>query len=240
MADEGGGGVPDWILTYGDMMSLLLCFFVLLYSLAGGEKTASQDAMIESIIKQFGDSEELAAFYLRRQLNAATRPGKAISENKNATLQQKHANQADPGPLGDRSRVQDVRDGKRLVIGGPIQFVAGKADLTDDARRTVLEIAELLRGKLHMIEVRGFEPPALPSNAVGFRDPMDLAYARARAVTEFLTTEGRIRADIVRVSIAALVESETLNPSANGERMFDRVVISSMESSPLDFERAGP
>jgi flagellar motor protein MotB len=27
---ESGGGVPEWVVTYGDLMSLLLCFFILL------------------------------------------------------------------------------------------------------------------------------------------------------------------------------------------------------------------
>ena len=27
---EAPAGAPEWVLTYGDMMSLLLCFFILL------------------------------------------------------------------------------------------------------------------------------------------------------------------------------------------------------------------
>lgn len=236
---EGKGGVPDWVLTYGDMMSLLLCFFVLLYSFAGGARTTQLDAVIESIIKQFGDTQDLARFSMRRQLNAATNPGKAVSESKAGALKQLHANAAQPGPLGERSRVQDVREGKRLIIGGPVVFEAGSAELAESAKKAALEAAELIRGKFHLVDVRAFEPPVLPPSAVGFRDPLDLAYARAKAVADLLKTEGKIHPEIIRISIAAPVESETLPRLPNGEPMYNRVVVSNLEASPGDFEGAG-
>ncbi len=31
---SGGGGGANWMDTYGDMVTLLLCFFVLLYSIS--------------------------------------------------------------------------------------------------------------------------------------------------------------------------------------------------------------
>ena len=52
---ETPAGAPDWVLTYGDMMSLLLCFFILLAAMANFDK---QDKMmmatIESIREAFG------------------------------------------------------------------------------------------------------------------------------------------------------------------------------------------
>lgn len=32
--EEGGGGLPGWMATYGDLVTLLLCFFVLLFSMS--------------------------------------------------------------------------------------------------------------------------------------------------------------------------------------------------------------
>ena len=44
----GGGGGANWMDTYGDMVTLLLCFFVLLYSIS----TLDQSKWI-MIVKSF-------------------------------------------------------------------------------------------------------------------------------------------------------------------------------------------
>jgi chemotaxis protein MotB len=31
---EEGGGAPEWMATYSDLVTLLLCFFILLFSMA--------------------------------------------------------------------------------------------------------------------------------------------------------------------------------------------------------------
>ena len=50
--EESGGGIPEWVVTFGDMMSLLLTFFIMLVSLSemkddGGNLRAMLDAKIE-------------------------------------------------------------------------------------------------------------------------------------------------------------------------------------------------
>jgi flagellar motor protein MotB len=52
----GGGGGANWMDTYGDMVTLLLCFFVLLYSMS----TISQDKW-KAIVQSFNPSAVLEA-----------------------------------------------------------------------------------------------------------------------------------------------------------------------------------
>ena len=56
--DKGGGrgGCPDYMVTYGDMMSLLLCFFVIIVSLSQFKEEQRFHAVMDSIKKAFGYS----------------------------------------------------------------------------------------------------------------------------------------------------------------------------------------
>jgi chemotaxis protein MotB len=237
MCDEGGG-VPEWVLTYGDMMSLLLCFFILLYSLSGGQKNVP-DVVVEAILKQFGDPHQLAMYHLNKRMSAVESPGKAITENRKASTPRKRANAAQPGRPGHRTRVTDIRDGNRLVIGGPVLFEPGSSELTAEAKEAILDVAASIRGKLHMIEVKGFEPPALPTGSK-FASVRDLAFARTTAVVDCLTKEGEIHPNIIRMSIAAPVEAQSLPRMPTGEPLYNRVVVANLESSSTDFYEAAP
>ena len=52
--DEPPAAVPDWILTYGDMMSLLLTFFIMLVSMSEMKSPEKFHAMADSMRQQFG------------------------------------------------------------------------------------------------------------------------------------------------------------------------------------------
>jgi chemotaxis protein MotB len=48
--DEGGGpSAPFWMVTYSDMVTLLLTFFVMLLAMANFEEVGRVDAVFESI-----------------------------------------------------------------------------------------------------------------------------------------------------------------------------------------------
>ena len=46
-------GAPDWMVTYGDLMTLLLCFFVLLFSFSEMDKLQFE-SMKDSFTGAFG------------------------------------------------------------------------------------------------------------------------------------------------------------------------------------------
>lgn len=50
--DSGGGGSPGWMATFSDLMNLLLCFFVLLFSMSSVD-AAKFEAVVASLQSSF-------------------------------------------------------------------------------------------------------------------------------------------------------------------------------------------
>lgn len=193
-------GAPDWVLTYGDLMSLLLCFFILLAAMANYDKQDKRMmAALESIRTSLGapgqegylTAEQLDLHSVMVQLQSLAAK----------IIQQYNSVSDDQGTTGRYCRVRKVRDGLEIMMGGPIAFGPQDARLGPDADLMVTEIANQVRGHRNKIEVRGHASMELSSVNQLFIDPMTLSYDRARVVHDRLIQLG-IEADRLRIVAA--------------------------------------
>jgi chemotaxis protein MotB len=231
-------GAPMWMVTYGDMMTLLLCFFVMLAALANFDEDAKMFmAALESIRKAFGsagqagwlpdDQVDFKSFILKFQ--TLTIPDK----KKN------YGHSDEPGVDGEYYRVKKVRDGVELIVGGPIAFGRFSADIEPGTDVLLQRLATELRGKQNKIEIRGHasqEP--LPDESV-FKDQIDLAYARARNVRDRLVELG-IEPKAIRVSSAGSYEPLLRQTYDDSRRAANRrVEIILTQALVSDYEAKG-
>lgn len=197
-------GAPLWMVTYGDMMTLLLCFFVMLASLANfDDRDKMFMAAIESIRQAFGNQAQTGYF------------ADDVVDFKSFLVQfetiiiktkQKNLGQSDePGVDGRFYRVKKVRDGIQLVVGGPIAFGRFSAEIEPGMDGLLTKLAGEIGGKRNKIEVRGhatYEPLPVDSE---YGDPLELSFVRARAVRDRLVELGVDRRTI-RVTAAGPYE----------------------------------
>lgn len=231
--DDPPAGVPEWVLTYGDMMSLLLCFFVLLAAMSE-LKTEEKTVIIESLLKQFGDPQTVALFIAANAYNQEVREMGQILQEKAEEINahNKKVKSGGKGPPGNKKRVRTIREGSRRTVGGPVLFREGQAQLTADGTEDIRQIAQSLRGKPQVVEVRAYMPPGGVPEGSTFKTPAALAYARMKEVAGILEKDGTLPREIIRLTIAAPVEAITM-PSANsGEPMRERVDIFALEDTP--------
>lgn len=198
-------GAPGWVITYGDMMSLLLVFFIALVSMSEIKKDRFQQA-VESLQRAFGGFEGGIGTMPVETNNANTLIEKLLELEIPVNLDKK-GDSDEEGIHGKKFRVTNVRDGLQVVVGGRVAFERFSAELKPEAWELIAHTAERIRGYNTKVLVRGHatnEP--LPSGSP-FQNPRDLSYARANAVARALEENG-VR--IVRILAVAAGDTEPL------------------------------
>lgn len=184
-------GCPEYMLTYGDIMSLLLCFFVMLVSMSTIKEDADFRAAMESIRKAFGyttSPSPVPGDHL--EMNAMTSlidqlQEMIIQRNRKGKGEQGEAN-TEQSQIGRASTVRRIRDGLQITVGGMSLFEEGSAELLPEAQEELKGLAEQIAGYNNRILIRGHTSRVpLPANSK-YQDKMDLSYARAQGVKKFL------------------------------------------------------
>jgi len=210
--DAPPAGAPEWALTYGDIMSLLLCLFVALVSMSEIKRDRFEQAA-SSLQRAFGGYEGDVGELPVEAESMNTLIAK-LTELEVPKLTDKRGDSPDDGIEGRKLRVTSVREGLQIVVGGKISFDRFSATLKPEARELIVQTAERIRGYNTKVVVRGHatrEP--LPDGST-FHDARDLSYARANAVARELEDNGIRR---VRILVVAAGDSEPLTRQAYTE-----------------------
>jgi len=176
-------GVPEWILTYGDMMSLLLCFFIMLYAISTLEVVKVQ-AAVESLREGFGYQGASQA----PQANSANATRQRInSSGRSKRLDVLRGGQKVAAPQGDNPTVTTIKPGEEPIKGGIIRFDIGSDELNAQARKDLDVIYDQLAGSPFKIKIKGH---AATDEKGAYRLVDDKAYARAINVRDYLVGKG--------------------------------------------------
>jgi len=189
---------PLWLATYGDLVTNMLVFFVLLVSMSEikTDDTRWLD-VLRSLQDAFGYVGGVKSFPLDPELQV-----------KNADLgelivipikPQDWSQSPDRGARGRQSRVQALRRAECYTSGGKFYFTPLSATLAPDVAERIAEYAQQLRGHANQIEVRG-HCDRRPTTGSPYPDHTALAFARARAVADALVAAGVERERIVIVA----------------------------------------
>jgi len=260
------GGAPEYMVSYADMLTIMLAFFIVLYATTGttssgsqrgekaghgatpskeatadrgsgpkegagdrglkgemgkGQKTDAQEKgddsgradppnealqrVIQSLYYRFGPEWTVTNCWvggppeLRTTATSRPKQGSGVRNNGKATW----------GQVGDdRFRARAPKPGENVLVGGRIYFDEFSAALGETQRQKVRGAVEELAGKMQRIEVRGHTSRRpLPAGSP-FRDPWDLAYARCRAVQDYLVSQG---IDPRRIRLGVAGDNEPLD-----------------------------
>jgi len=174
-----------WLITYLDMLTLLLVMLVIMLALAGkGEGRQSEPAMVEATQQAAGD--QLVAL----QPSASPIPSIVPLPAPGADTQQDDTSEAKPDlALGDDIEVI-VNDGSiSFRISSEILFGSGRAELEDAGLDVIDRLVPTLAAGGHRIIVEG-HTDNLPIQTERFPSNWELSASRASSVVRYLQLAG--------------------------------------------------
>lgn len=174
-----------WLITYLDMLTLLLVMLVIMLALAGkGEGQQSEPAMVEATQQSAGD--QLVAL----QPSASPIPSIVPLPAPAADTQQDDTSEAKPDlALGDDIEVI-VNDGSiSFRISSEILFGSGRAELEDAGLDVIDRLVPTLAAGGHRIIVEG-HTDNLPIQTERFPSNWELSASRASSVVRYLQLAG--------------------------------------------------
>lgn len=180
-------GAPAWIVTYGDMVTLLLTFFVLLLAMSEVKKDQRLLDFMQAVKEAFG--------YTGGDRHLPTEEvlvPKNVDEMKVLVMAihpENFGHTRDEAPEGERDKVTTIRPGTHYEPGGRFHFSELSAELSDTEIARLAEYAKQLRGYTTLIEVRG-HCNKRPVDGTPFVDHLDLSVKRARAAAAVLIENG--------------------------------------------------
>ncbi|QDT65640.1 OmpA/MotB family protein [Calycomorphotria hydatis] len=231
MDDDAPPGVPEWVVTYGDMMSLLLTFFIMLVSMSELKEEGKLRMMLDALQERFGVSQGIIGVpgpSMQRNSSFSEMASKGIRSEGGL----KKASVGSDGRGGAYSTVKRINHGHVVTIGGPATFPRFEATPSEPLKKELDILADVLRNRPNHVVITGHtSPEPLPMDS-SFEDRWELAFRRADAVAKYLISRG-IEEERIVINSAADTEPRLRGKleAQNANRRVDVYLIESYITS---------
>jgi chemotaxis protein MotB len=224
--DEVEEGAPAWVVTFGDLMSLLLCFFVLLLSFSEMDRNKYR-VVSGSVRNAFGLQRKKPVFespkgqkMIAREFDQAIVISK-VKEVIEPIVKELEAEYKDLKELVD---IEVEENQVTIRMMGEATFDTGKASLRQELIPLLRKIGEMLSATKGEIIIAG-HTDNMPLKGGMYGSNLGLSMARAGSVAEFLLKSSSI--DPKRVSAMGFGEYRPLtsNDTDEGRQKNRRVEI---------------
>lgn len=255
--EETKSGAPVWVVTFADLMSLLLCFFVLLLSFSeidaqrfrqiAGEMSKAFGVQREApILERFASTSVLERVALNPPEPVSAHP---LSEPQPQT-------QPDPSP----EKVADTADKVNKILAEPIRagrvqvqkgddrvvirieeqasFPSGSAEINADFARLLQEMSTVFAAVPGTIAIEG-HTDNVPIRTERFRSNWDLSAARAAAVANALLDNGAVEPGrlIVKGMADTRPRTDNLTPENRARNRRVEIIVDLRSSSAREREQ---
>lgn len=190
--------MPEWLAAFGDLMSLLLCFFVLLLSMSSMDAKKVSEA-IGSLagamsVLEGGTKTEISKQRIQEStpISEQDETNEIVNRVTEAIQETNEMQQKGKGPSVS---LEESQDGFVIQMPASLLFREGSAKIDNEDGLLFLKrialIVEQLPNEVE-VSVRGHTDNSNPSTNSPYRDNWELSSARAISVLQELLIDGII------------------------------------------------
>jgi len=167
-----------WAVTYGDLMSYLMIFFLMMFSFAMAKTDKSKSRKYEESLSNIQH-----AFGGKKDQKQVDRDRAKEAEDKvETTLKENDA-------LANLVQIESNERKVKLVLGEGVLFTSGHADLMEQAKQVLAPIAAELKKVPNDIIIEG-HTDSVPIRSGKYTSNWELSMARAYSVLVFFEEQG--------------------------------------------------
>ncbi len=225
-------GAPLWLATYGDMVTLVLTFFILLFSFSSVDVQKFQK-MIQSFKGALGILPGGTTMQ-KSPGSFAGHVGKDAGESRKSTTSVEEVarnlkNYLKSQGLDKGVEVRIDQKGVTISFSEHVLFDSGSAEMKPEGKRILSKVADFIRDAVPALSVEG-HTDSVPLRGGIYRDNWGLSAARSASVATYL--QDRAGFDPQKLQAVGYAATRPIVPNDTPEHMalnrrVDLVILSS-------------
>lgn len=211
--ERDSGGSSEWMTTYSDMVTLLLCFFIMLFAMSTVDKATFYEmaeslanSLIklnggDSILEHSGTSIIALDFAEMRRIQNEDKENliqdaeamvvdaeQQIKDRKIDAVKETIRESMDESDISDKINITEEHDFLLISLESEVFFDSGSAEIRNDGVKVLTSIAEVLRTVENEIIVSG-HTDNVPIKSAKYDSNWELSTARATNVVRYFVEE---------------------------------------------------
>ncbi len=234
--------LPLWLVAFGDLMSLLLCFFVLLLSMSSMDAKKISEAIgsLSGAMSVLEGGIKTEVSKRRIQESTPIEAADETSEQVNRVMQAlTEVNEMTAEGDGPAVSLEEAQDGFVIELPAALLFKSGSAAIQNEDALLFLKRIALIVGELPnqtKVSVQGHTDNQSPGSGSPYKDNWELSSARAISVLQELLLNG---VDPKRINAAGFAEfsPKATNVTESGREKNRRVELHFYGANPDDKQK---
>ena len=208
----------SWLVTYSDMVTLLMVFFIVLYTMTPG----IDRSQFENFISYFQSSMGVI------ESNTAVNQKSERSEDYREEIMEdwlELQKYIEKEQLNGQVEIEEVETGVKITLSDSLTFNSGSSDLLPRAERVLDEIANVFSDEIAETEVQGHTDTDPIANTSYYRSNWHLGAARGVSVLKYIQERSDLKPERYKASSFGEFRPIAVNTSLEGKRRNRRVEI---------------